>query len=161
MPAPPAVGHVAHRAFPENTLIYPRLNVKVLRKLFQKLAGWGAEPFLAHRNGRNPPDSQKLRREGQTVHRTVWPWGTLARGSPSFLRLCNCEKKLLGHGRNTAPFCFLSARREEVLLPNVDTRPLRTENRQNKRRPRSTQVVYSRDACMLSIGYPPITGEKR
>ena len=45
LPAPPAVGHDAHRAFPENNLIYPRLNVKVLLKLFHAYGGrvalWG------------------------------------------------------------------------------------------------------------------------
>ena len=52
------------------------------RPPFQRWRGGGAEPFLAHRSGRNSLEIQKLRRGGQTVRGTVWPWGTLARGSP-------------------------------------------------------------------------------
>ena len=51
---------------------------------FQRWRGGGAEPFLAHCNGRNSQGFPKLRRGDQTVRGTVWPWGTLARGSPSF-----------------------------------------------------------------------------
>ena len=64
---------------------------KVFARLFQKAAGWRGGALLAYRNGRNSQASQKLRRGGQTVRGTVWPWGTLARGSPSS-PLCNLLK---------------------------------------------------------------------
>ena len=41
--------------------------IEKFRPPFQGWRGGGAEPFLAHRNGRNPQEFPKIRRGGQTI----------------------------------------------------------------------------------------------
>jgi hypothetical protein len=81
-----------HQTFPEKKQI-ARVRLKSFARLFKGGGVEGQSPFLALRRGRNPPGSSKLRRGGQTIRRIVWPWGTLARGSPSSPRLRHFAKE--------------------------------------------------------------------
>ena len=79
---------------PERNRVARDKTEKFSSAFYKRRRGGGSEPFLAHRNGRNIQAFQKLRRGGQTVRGTAWPWETLARGSPSSSSLCICKKVL-------------------------------------------------------------------
>ena len=51
--------------------------------LFKGGGGGGAEPFLAHRNGRTLSDIPKTQEGGRTILQIIRPWGNPSEDSPS------------------------------------------------------------------------------
>ena len=76
-------------------------NIEV-SSIFSQVIGWRGKALPRPSQWAKPSSSQKLRKGGQTVRGTIWPWGTLGRRFPSLARLSNFRANLFRYSKGEA-----------------------------------------------------------